>query len=455
MNPGNLRKRFDWKRTAAPLVMAAAVIAAVLTFFPRRPGDVILIVVDTLRADALGCYGGQAVTPRIDALAKAGKRFDPVVGSFHQTSASTGAMFTGLTPSIESRDGGALPWNGRTWCGMSRFGTGEEGSQCLPKSLRTLPERMKAAGYRTVGVSANNLLFRPAGFDRGFDVWKEIGLQGAKPETMPLPEYARRAGESRSAGHVIRAALDALGPSPSTPTFLYLHFMDVHDWWTPGDPAHNDKRIHNYAPAVTRMDTGIGLLLDALDDAGQMRDATVILTSDHGEWLREPHPLPCLPTHGGNPTYESVARVPLIVTPPKGLALDTRSAAFADIALRRTQDIYGLVLAVAGEPDAAPVPVLDRDEVFYSEQMYRTLRRGNWKISCRRGATPPVCVLFDLVTDPHEVVDLSAARPEVVRDLTARMSELAQKTTPPADDGDSGEMTSKDRERLQALGYLQ
>ena len=118
------------------------------------PERIVLIVVDTLRADFASCCGARPETPVIDALAARGQRFERAVGSFHQTTMSMGALFTGRTPSFLVTDGGDMAINGRTWCGMARFAEpGDPG--CLPRSLRTLPQRLRKAGYETLGVVSN------------------------------------------------------------------------------------------------------------------------------------------------------------------------------------------------------------------------------------------------------------------------------------------------------------
>lgn len=189
----------------------------------QRPERIILIVVDTLRQDALSCYGGSTSTPNIDALAAEGDLFSEAVGSFHQTTMSMGAMFTGRTPSIESSQGNStLNWNGRTWCGLARFADpkGEEG--CIRASLPTLPELLREAGYWAIGIVSNPFLFRPAGFERGFDDWVEVGERpsGDKPRNIPQDMLDP---EPRAAKHVNAAALQALSRRPHEGFFLYVH----------------------------------------------------------------------------------------------------------------------------------------------------------------------------------------------------------------------------------------
>ncbi len=132
------------------------------------PERIVLIVVDTLRRDHLSCYGGSTPTPRIDALAARGRRVRNASSSSHQTTLSMGALFSGLTPSLEIGDGRSIRWTGRSRCGLTPFAdpAGERG--CIPQAVPTLPERLREAGYWTAGVVTNPLLFRPAGFERGW-----------------------------------------------------------------------------------------------------------------------------------------------------------------------------------------------------------------------------------------------------------------------------------------------
>jgi arylsulfatase A-like enzyme len=406
--------------------------------------------VDTLRADALGCYGGRWKTPRIDALAASGHRHELAVGSFHQTTASMGAMFLAATPSLEAQDGSALPWNRWTRCGMDRFGTGHADSECLPKSMPTLAERMREAGYHTIGIVSNEMLFRPAGFDRGFDVWREVALKSDKPDQMSLGEFAQLAGQGRSAARVLRTTAAALDSAPAGPLFLYIHLMDVHDWWVPGIPARHFKHVENYSVAVEQMDVRIGELLDSLGQRESTKDAIVILTADHGETLGESHPVPCLPTHQGNPTYETVARIPLIVSQP---GAKTRVDGPAR-RLWRTQDLTEYLVELAGiDGSALPPTPLGENECYYSETSYRTLRRDTWKLTCPRTSDPAACAVFDLATDPGETRNVVSERAEVFASLSARLEELALALRSSAPAAEPVAPSREQQERIHALGY--
>ena len=124
---------------------------------PGPPARILLVVVDTLRAESLALYGGSTVTPQLAALAQRGQLFRQARAAFHQTSASMAALFTGRTPSIESPDPSrTLHWNGTTWCGLARFAAEPSRGECVPASLDTLAERLGRAGYWTIGVASND-----------------------------------------------------------------------------------------------------------------------------------------------------------------------------------------------------------------------------------------------------------------------------------------------------------
>jgi len=366
-------------------------------------------------------------TPEIDALAARGQVYTNVLASFHQTTMSMAALFTGRTPSLELAGGRTLFWNSKSWCGMHRF-TADGDTVCLPPSLPMLAESLRDAGYWTLGVTSNHFLFRPGGYERGFDAWVEVG--------DPAPDDAEEGDEALEGlpwwRPVNRAVAEALNRRETDHFFLYVHYMDVHDYW---------KRNISYADAVRVVDVGVGRLLDELERAGLLEGAVVVLTSDHGERLREGHPVPGRAGHLGNPTFMELLRVPLIVAPP--IPGDPQR-------WLRGEDVSDLVRGIAGL-DPRDDAELDPDELFVSEVDYRTLLKGRWKGSERR--SDGRFLLFDLEADPDEKRDLASVHPKVARLLAARIAFLASKlgarravepTLPP-----------EDRERLRILGYLE
>ncbi len=269
---------------------------------PTTPSRIVLIVVDTLRRDHVSAYGSRAATPNIDGLAERGQLFTNALSSFHQTTMSMASLFTGLTPSLETgaRDRPLAVWGGRTSCGLTRFADPRGGDSCVPRGVTTLAEELRSAGYWTLGVVSNRLLFKPYGYEQGFDEWVEVGAaQWRKARTREL-------AERRAAKHVNRSAIEKLRGRPSDRFFLYLHYVDVHDWGLP---------VKTYAEAVTEFDRSLGEILGFLDSEALLNDAFVVLTSDHGEALGEKHALPSMARHKGNPSFEPLLLVPLIVAP--------------------------------------------------------------------------------------------------------------------------------------------
>jgi arylsulfatase A-like enzyme len=391
------------------------------------PKRIILIVVDTLRRDHVSPYGSAAVTPNLQRLADDGQVFSNAIASFHQTTMSMAALFTGRTPSLESGDSEhPLPWNGRTWCGMARFAADPEDS-CVPQGLATLAEDLKRAGYSTVGVVSNPFLFRPAGYDQGFDEWVEVAADD--------PEEARKVLIRKRSGIRVQAAVDdVLSRIPDQPLFLYVHYMDAHDYDVP------DK---NYSKAVSRVDEHLGNLLHRLEAMGLLDGAVVFFTSDHGEILDEKFDGYRTRMHLGDPSFQPVLEVPLIVAPPRFEDTDTPI---------RSQDITDLVRQVAGvEAESGPEPTVARDEHFVGEIHFITYRKGRYKSIFHRDRMGAPA-LFDLDADPKESVNLIGAEREVSVQHLTRVGELVEALAT-SQTGNS-ELTEEDRARLRALGYL-
>jgi arylsulfatase A-like enzyme len=391
---------------------------------PPPPERIVLVVIDTLRRDALGSYGGSIATPHLDALARRGAALDGMSAAFHQTTASMAALFTGRTPSLESGDPARpLPWTGETWCGMARFGA--PGGVCIPESLPTLARRLHDAGYWTIGVLSNELLHEPSGFGRGFDDLVEVGAR-PEPGTPPWQARAWRRVHLAASGAIDRRLHDRF--------FLYVHYMDAHD---------HSERGDDYADGVRAADAGVGALLGHLEERGLLDGATLIVTSDHGEHLGEKHPpqpLRALRLHYGNPSYEELLAVPLLVAPRD---------AFGARAPRNTTELHDAILRLAG---VAPKPAseLEPDELYVSELGFRTYRSDGWKSSFDR--VRDRVLLFDLTNDPHEQRDLAAERPEVVAAHRRRVDALTRALA--AQGARRADLSPEERERLEALGYL-
>jgi len=402
-----------------------------ITRSPGPPRRIILIVVDTLRRDALSCYGGSVPTPHIDALAKRGQRISHELASFHQTTMSMGALFTGKNPSLETgQDRATVGWNGRTWCGLSRFAQDAREKGCIPHAIATLGERMRQAGYTTLAVVTNPLLFRPAGFSRGFDRWIELSDRTAPSIRTRSGMTVHRSSPASKVHSWVRKLLDT---RKTDRFFLYLHYMDVHDYRLWHKP---------YAVMVAEIDEAIGNLVDLLQDRNLLDGTVVILTGDHGERLGETHWTRGRRGHRGNPSFEEVLEIPLIVWP----------ARFPNPrASMRSQDLFDSLLRLAGlrlEPKPA---LLRKDELFLSEMHWQTYRQGRWKSF--RNRKDGTFSLIDLENDPEERTDVASRFPAVVRKHTERVEQLVRALGAPSTP--KQRLSPEDRQRLEALGYLE
>jgi len=360
----------------------------------------------------VGAYGGSVPTPNMDALAEEGQLFGDAWASFHQTTMTMASLFTGHTPSLErSGTRERMEWTGRSWCGLLREADREDAA-CIPDGVPTLAEALRREGYWTAGVVTNRLLFRPGGYERGFDRWQEV--RGKAPSAVRANEAVRR----------------VLAERPGDRFFLYVHYMDVHDYGYRGEP---------YASGVRKVDWALGDLLGALSEHGLRDGALVILTSDHGERLGESHFDEGTPGHNGNPSFDTLLEVPLLVAP----------AVFEEPARPvRSDDLHRMILRVAGA-GPGPEPELAEGELFVSELWYQTHRQGRWKVYRERetGETH----LVDLRDDPDETRDVSDTHPEVLaareRRIDALSAELGAGEVPRL------ELSESDRARIEALGY--
>jgi arylsulfatase A-like enzyme len=429
------RARGRWIAVAGMALAAAGAATWLATRAAPGPERIVFVVVDTLRRDHVSTYDSKVETPNMAALAARGQVFENAVASFHQTSMSMAAMFTGRTPSIETGTfGKTLPWNGTTWCGMARFRAGDDDS-CIPRSLPTLAEGLQQAGYWTIGVVSNQFLYEPSGFGRGFDDWTQVDERKpvAGPASREGIENARKSRTWRSVNRAVNAALERRA---SDHFFLYVHYIDVHDY-------RFQKR--SYAEAVQEMDVALGRLLRALEAQGLLEGAVVVLTSDHGERLGETHRFPGeLPNnvgHYGNPSWQEMLRIPLIVAPP--VFADTKRFV-------RTQDFYRLLLEIAAGAGAESVDTRP-EELFVGELAFRTYREGRFKTTVRR--SDGQAFHYDLELDPHEQNDLAAGNAQQVQVHRTRLNELSQQLA--ADASPHRDLSEEEKDRLRALGYLE
>ncbi len=245
--------------------------------------------------------------------------------------------------------------------------------------------------------------------------------------------FQRSRGRERN-GHraVNQATRAALRSRPSDRFFLYVHYMDAHDY---------RKRDDAYADGVRMADAGVGALVALLEAEDLLDGAVVVLTADHGERPGETHWTEGRPWHRANPAFEEVLGVPLVVSP--ALFPDPRPGL-------RSDDVHRLVLRIAGAEAGEP-ELLEPGELALTERDWQTYRSGGFKLHRRR--RDGRLHLVDLARDPTEQRDVAAEHPERVRRMAARLEALADalRTRAPS----AAQLTPEDRRRLEALGYLE
>jgi arylsulfatase A-like enzyme len=247
-----------------------------------RGYDVILVTLDTVRQDRLGCYGYEyGSTPTFDALAERGVRFEQAVTAAPLTLPSHATMMTGVTP--------------------PRHGVHDNGIYRLDEDNETFAEVARAAGYQTAAFVGCFVLDARFGLNQGFDVYDfDVSERGLRPQMLDFNE--------RSANEVTDAALAWLGErDPERPYFLWVHYFDAHLPYQ--SPLAGEARFAGrpYDAEIAFVDREVGRLLEAVDPERSL----VAVASDHGEALGDHGE----PTHGLF-LYESTVRVPMIVTGP-------------------------------------------------------------------------------------------------------------------------------------------
>jgi arylsulfatase A-like enzyme/Tfp pilus assembly protein PilF len=423
-----------WWRLAFAAAAAAVALFAIANYSGSRPRavrrdpglSVLLVTIDTLRADALGCYGrAGAETAWIDRLASHGVRFERAHAQNVVTLPSHANILSGRY---------ALDHGIRDNAGF-RF----------PAEAETLATRLGKAGYRTGAFVSAFPLDSRFGLDRGFEVYDD---RLGDPEGRTAFVMQERPGHQ-----TVEAARAWLAAQAGHKTFLWLHLYEPHFPYAPPEPFASRFRSSPYHGEVAYTDALLQPLLAPILD-GKSPPTLVVLTADHGEGLGEHGEA----THGIF-AYETTLRVPLILHAPSLLAPRTV------VERVRHVDVLPTVLDALGleVPDGLPgrsLLGLANGQSFdppasYFEAMSSALNRG-WAPLAGVATGPfklidlPIPELYDLDRDPREEKNLAASEPQRLVELRAQLDRLRQ-----ADRGLAREEESADtRERLQALGYV-
>jgi arylsulfatase A-like enzyme len=415
------------------LAVAAVAVGWGIWYFSIRAGrpgryirNVLLISIDTCRADSLGCYGNSPqATPNVDALARDGVLFKSVITPFPMTLPAHCSMLTGTYPETH----------------------GVRGNDCrLGDANVTLAKVLRTAGYQTAAFVGGFPLAARFGLNQGFQTYDDQfhkGKDGDEPE--------------RKAEEVSRPAMAWLEEHGDQPFFLFLHYYDPHYPYDPPPPFPS-----TYAGEIAYVDMSIGTVMDKLRSLGLDDNTLVILAGDHGESLGE---------HGekehGFFIYQSTLHVPLIVRVPKGGARGRQVEENASLV-----DILPTVLGLTGVSIPkqvqgvdlggclAAMPRPNEPRLLYSEALWPEMcdcsplygvLDGAWKyIQC------PKPELYNLSQDAGEKVNLAAKQPQIAHRLRGRLEERrkAMASAAKPQDSASAPLDKDTLRQLESLGYV-
>ena len=384
------------------------------------PPDIVLVTIDTLRADAVGFLGNRrGTTPNLDRLAAEGAVFENAHGQNVVTLASHVNILTGLYP--------------------YQHGVRDNDGFRLRDDVPTLATLLKAKGFATAAFIGAFPLDSRFGLSRGFDVYDQNYPQGPGSYGFTVAE--------RPAPEVVGRARRWLASAPSGPRFLWVHLYDCHAPYDPPAPFKQTFAGEPYLGEVAGVDAALVPLWDDLRASG--RPMLLVVTGDHGEAIGDHGEL----THGLF-TYEATLHVPLFLWSPG------RVAPRRDAELVRHVDIAPTILEAAGVARAPAMPgrsLLSRQAaaaptVSYFEALSCSLNRG-W--APLRGVMDggfkyidlPIPEVYDLARDPAETRNLFAERQDVARRLARALpveTEAPKAATPSAEEA----------AKLRSLGYL-
>lgn len=426
---------FTKAKTLLAIAILAVIVGGVIWFVCIRVGggrkirNVVLISIDTCRADYLGCYGfGRGTTPNIDAVAGEGIVFENAYSPVPMTLPAHSSMMTGTIP--------------------PHHGVHDNLSEKLSETNITLAEILGENGYKTAAVVSAIVLEEKFGLNQGFDEY-----QGEFTKSFAGDPFAEQKGEITS-----RQACEWLDENSEQPFFLFLHYYDPHVTYQPPEPFSSRFADNLYAGEIAYTDHCIGEVIDKLKSLNLYDSTLIIITADHGEMLGE---------HGESThayfVYESAVRVPLIVKSPGVVGGRRISNAVGlvdilptvlsqlEIALSRPVQGEDLGQLLAGNTESPP-------RYIYTESLTATEYKCNPLLAVVNWPWKYIYTtqeeLYHLQDDPDETNNLAQAQSNRAR-LLQKHVQLILDETLVSDQPDSNlELDQATIDRLRSLGYV-
>ena len=441
---GMIKNKKRLALAGAVLVVLIAASLTVLLIRRTRPSfaslgggedfNVILVTLDTTRADRLGCYGFSRIeTPVLDGLAARGVKFERCIAQTPLTLPSHSSIFTGTLPFFH--------------------GVRDNGGFILPEEMTTMAEVFKGGGYATSAFIAAYVLDSKWGLNQGFDYYYDR-FDLSKFEKISLGSVQRPANE------VLDEALRWLGENKGSKFFTWIHLYDPHTPYEPPQPFAERYPKSPYLGEIAFVDSELARVERFLEENGLAQDTLLVIAGDHGESLGE---------HGesshGFFIYQEALHVPLIFVTPMA-----RFRGLSVPAVVSLVDVMPTLLEMTGLPVPPEVqgeslvplffkPEDDRVRYAYSETYYPRYHYGWSELSGFQNdryklIIAPQKELYDLTSDGDEMRDLSSAKPGVLAELEKAAAKFVAERSENAHQVDYRQMDPETREKLAALGYI-
>jgi len=392
--------------------------------------NILLITIDTIRADRVGYAGYDIETPRLDSLAYKGARFVNAVCQVPLTLPSHASILTGTNPPYHQIKG--------------------NGPYYVSEELTILAEILKNHGYSTSAFVGAYVLDSEFGLNQGFDHYDDDFI---------TPEYLVKHEPQRLAEKVFSSVEKWLGKNHDRKFFAWVHYYDPHDPYTPPPPFDIKYETRPYEGEIAYTDIYVGKLIQSLKDKGIYQKTLIIVVGDHGEDLFDHME----PTHGIF-LYDTTLKVPLIFHSPdvipEGIKINDQV---------RTIDIFPTILDFIKIDipkycqGGSLIPLLEGKKIkkikeAYAETYYplisygwsglKSIRTAEWKY-----VQAPQPELYDLERDPAEKENVFAKRNKIALELGNKLKKL-EKQISSGRKPVTRELTPEDQEKLRALGYV-
>jgi arylsulfatase A-like enzyme/Tfp pilus assembly protein PilF len=419
------------------LVILVPGLLVFIIYFPQKPvastpeiSNIIIISIDTCRADYLSCYGyPRPTTPNIDQVAREGILFENVISPIPVTLPAHSSMLTGTIP----------PYHG----------VHNNIHYKLAESNITLPEILKPHGFNTAAIVSAYVLDSQFGMSQGFDYYHD-----------EFVEIQRNVFGSERQGHeTTRFALEWLDQNQEENFFLFLHYYDPHHKYNPPEPFATEYKDNPYAGEIAFVDHCIGQVIEKLKKLNLYDSSLIIVAGDHGEMLGE---------HGEEEhtyfIYQSAIKVPLIFKLPgqsktgkvKNLVglIDVVPTICGLLGIEIPAQVQGEDLSFCMGQKQSP----NQERYLYCESLVPTRFKANsllgvvadgWKFI---QTTRPE--LYDLKMDPAETKNLIDEQPQRARFLQEHLQQMLEQAVRKASPDSRLNLDAQAIKRLQSLGYV-